>query len=51
MKLFTALFDAVLLPVAAAVDVLTILPRKSIDPACESFTRQQARLVDEDLRK
>lgn len=48
MKLFSALFDMALLPVAVAKDCLDI---HNLAEGNKSYTRQQVEKVDEDLER
>lgn len=51
MKLFTAVFDLVTLPVKLATDVVCIIPDLMNSDAPLDRTREQCKKIDEDLFK
>ncbi len=51
MKLLSAMFDTILIPLAIAADVITVLPRLSAGDDGPSYTRQQIERVEKDLTR
>jgi hypothetical protein len=49
MRIFSAIFDTVLLPVKVAEDVFTFIPRTASYPGCKSRTREQIEKIEREL--